>query len=95
MSTYKTEFTEEYWPTDAEVAAIEAVGLVDDSWHNNASPSWSSGGSDPRVELFVDARDPSDREAPEQPRCTVYHWSRPEGTFESLSAALESLGVAS
>jgi hypothetical protein len=88
--TYRNEFAPDFWPTDAEVAQLEAAGFVDASWHNNIAPSWflsfSPEGvheSDYRVEIYVDAINPAYRENEGSPRFTVVGYQ--DGCPEPIS----------
>lgn len=41
--TYKTEFDREEWPEQNEIDALEKLGALDQSWHNDVCPIWSLG----------------------------------------------------
>jgi hypothetical protein len=64
--TFKTEFPADFWLTDEEVATLTAAGFVDDSWHNDASPSfrmvYDENYPDNCVTIYADAADPEARE---------------------------------
>ena len=41
--TYQTEFDPEYAPSSDVVEWLTKNGFVDQSWHNDAHPSWNKG----------------------------------------------------
>ena len=69
MSNYKESFGKSYHPEAAIIATLEALGMKDCSWHNDASPSWMS--EEYEVLLYVDAKHKKDREFPETDRFSV------------------------
>lgn len=93
--TYQTEF-----PDFAE-GDIPTVFLAppwrDESWHNEACPSFSRAlPSDPerRIFVFVDYVDPAKREFAEGPRYSVRIDDEEDTTFasDSLAAVLDHVG---
>ena len=56
--SYKLEFTKDYHPSKDIIKALEAIGAIDQSWHNDVCPSWSLNGK----RLFIDCESPKNRE---------------------------------
>ena len=62
--SYKLEFTKDYHPSKDIIKALEAIGAIDQSWHNDVCPSWSLNGK----RLFIDCESPKNREFKEMNR---------------------------
>ena len=95
---HQSEFGSKYALTDVELSMLMAVGFVDNSDGNDAAPSFlfRSPYLNWEATVFADAANPSDREAPESPRCLVTwrYLNCPDSTLyrgDSLSLAIMSV----
>jgi len=69
MTTYRTEFPD-FDPRD--MPTIPA-GWNDVSWHNDACPSFACGRHDSMLVVYVDYREPADRELQDGKRFNILH----------------------
>jgi hypothetical protein len=69
--TYATEFPAFVLGNDAHGTAVRIPnGFDDESWHNDAMPSWYH--ERDSVRLWIDWADPTQRDTPEFPRFLVF-----------------------
>lgn len=66
--TYRNQFPVEFHPEAEVVSRLGSLGWVDQSWGNDANPSWAKGG----WELFVAPVRREDREWAGLPRFGLY-----------------------